>query len=135
MPVPPRPPRLAQRGLFGCPTLLNNVETFANVPLIMRAGAKAFSSLGTPTSHGTKAFALTGNVKNTGLIEVPMGTTLRDIIFNIGGGIKDDREFKAVQIGGPSGACLTTEHLDLPLDFDSLKRAGAMMESGAGGYG
>ncbi|MFY9188351.1 MAG: NADH-quinone oxidoreductase subunit NuoF [bacterium] len=129
MPVP-RPPRLAQRGLFGCPTLLNNVETFANVPLIMRAGAKAFSSLGTPTSHGTKAFALTGNVKNTGLIEVPMGTTLRDIIFNIGGGIKDDREFKAVQIGGPSGACLTTEHLDLPLDFDSLKRAGAMMGSG-----
>ncbi|NLG87566.1 MAG: NADH-quinone oxidoreductase subunit NuoF [Firmicutes bacterium] len=129
MPVP-RPPRLAQKGLFGCPTLLNNVETFANVSFIMREGAQAFANLGTPTSHGTKAFALTGNVKNTGLIEVPMGTTLREVIFDIGGGIKDDREFKAVQIGGPSGACLTKEHLDLPLDFDSLKRAGAMMGSG-----
>lgn len=129
MPVP-RPPRLAQRGLFGCPTLLNNVETFANVPFIMRKGANAFSCIGTPTSHGTKAFALTGNVKNTGLIEVPMGTTLREVIFDIGGGIKDDREFKAVQIGGPSGACLTKEHLDVTLDFDSLKRAGAMMGSG-----
>lgn len=129
MPVP-RPPRLAQRGLFGCPTLLNNVETFANISFVMREGADAFAGLGTPTSHGTKAFALTGYVKNTGLIEVPMGTTLREVIFDIGGGMKDGREFKAVQIGGPSGACLTKEHLDLPLDFDSLKRAGAMMGSG-----
>ena len=129
MPVP-RPPRLAQRGLFGCPTLLNNVETFANIPYLMRKGAQAFASLGTATSFGTKAFALTGNVKNTGLIEVPMGTTLREVIFDIGGGIKGDLRFKAVQIGGPSGACLTAEHLDLPLDFDSLKNAGAMMGSG-----
>lgn len=129
MPVP-RPPRLAQRGLFGRPTLLNNVETFANVPFILREGAEAFTALGTQTSHGTKAFALTGNVKNTGLIEVPMGTKLSEIIFDIGGGIKENRKFKAVQIGGPSGACLTKEHLDLSLDFDSLKQAGAMMGSG-----
>lgn len=126
-----RPPRLAQKGLFGCPTLLNNVETFANVPLILREGAQEFAKLGTSTSRGTKAFALTGNVKNTGLIEVPMGTTLREVIFDIGGGIRGQgRSFKAVQIGGPSGACLTQEHLDLPLDFESLKEAGAMMGSG-----
>jgi NADH-quinone oxidoreductase subunit F len=125
-----RPPRLAERGLFGCPTLLNNVETLANVPFILREGAAAFSRVGSPTSHGTKAFALTGNVANTGLIEVPMGTTLREVIFDIGGGIRGGRNFKAVQIGGPSGACLTSEHLDLPLDFESLKRAGAMMGSG-----
>ncbi|HHY92380.1 MAG TPA: 4Fe-4S binding protein [Firmicutes bacterium] len=125
-----RPPRLAEKGLFGCPTLLNNVETLANVPFILREGAAAFSRVGTPTSHGTKAFALTGNVANTGLIEVPMGTTLGEVIFDIGGGIRGGRGFKAVQIGGPSGACLTTEHLNLPLDFESLKRAGAMMGSG-----
>lgn len=126
-----RPPRLAQKGLFGCPTLLNNVETFANVPLILREGAEEFAKLGTDTSHGTKAFALTGNVQNTGLIEVPMGTTLKEVIFDIGGGIRGQgRSFKAVQIGGPSGACLTQEHLDLPLDFESLKEAGAMMGSG-----
>jgi NADH-quinone oxidoreductase subunit F len=125
-----RPPRLAQKGLFGCPTLLNNVETLANVPFILREGAAVFSRVGTPTSHGTKAFALTGNVANTGLIEVPMGTTLGEVIFDIGGGIRGGRNFKAVQIGGPSGACLTAEHLNLPLDFESLKRAGAMMGSG-----
>lgn len=126
-----RPPRLAQKGLFGCPTLLNNVETFANVPIILRDGAEKFAKLGSGTSRGTKAFALTGNVKNTGLIEVPMGTTLGEVIFDIGGGIQGEgRKFKAVQIGGPSGACLTEEHFDLPLDFESLKAAGAMMGSG-----
>jgi NADH-quinone oxidoreductase subunit F len=106
------------------------VETYANVPLIIRNGAKWFRSFGTEKSSGTKAFALTGNVVNTGLIEVPMGTTLREIIFDIGGGIKDGKKFKAVQIGGPAGGCLTEEHLDLPLDFDSLKSVGAIIGSG-----
>ena len=125
-----KPPRTVEHGLWAQPTVLNNVETFSAVPLIIRKGAPWFKSIGTESSPGTKAFALTGNVVNTGLIEVPMGTTLREIIFDIGGGIKDGKKFKAVQIGGPSGGCLTEEHLDMPLDFDSLKKLGAMIGSG-----
>ncbi len=125
-----KPPRTVEHGLFNMPTVLNNVETFANVPTIVRAGQEEYRKIGTETSSGTKAFALTGNVVNTGLIEVPMGTTLREVIFDIGGGIRGDAEFKAVQIGGPSGGCLTAAELDLPLDFDSLKKAGAMIGSG-----
>ena len=125
-----KPPRTVEHGLWAQPTVLNNVETFSAVPLIIRKGAPWFRSIGTESSPGTKAFALTGNVVNTGLIEVPMGTTLREIIFDIGGGIKDGKKFKAVQIGGPSGGCLTEEHLDMPLDFDSLKKLGAMIGSG-----
>jgi NADH-quinone oxidoreductase subunit F len=117
-----KPPRSVDKGLFGKPTCLNNVETFANVPDIIKKGAAWFRSVGTEGSPGTKAFALTGNVVNTGLIEVPMGTTLREVVYDIGGGIKNGKKFKAVQIGGPSGGCLTEEHLDLPMDFDSLKR-------------
>ena len=126
----PKPPFPANKGLFGRPTLINNVETLANVPVIMLNGADWFSSMGTETSKGTKTFALTGEVNNTGLIEVPMGTTLREIIFDIGGGIRGGKKFKAVQIGGPSGGCLTEEHLDLPMDYDSLIKAGAMVGSG-----
>lgn len=127
-----KPPRTVEQGLFGCPTVLNNVETFANVPFIINNGIDEYKKYGTKDSPGTKAFALTGNVVNTGLIEVPMGTTLREVIFDIGGGIPDGKKFKAVQIGGPSGGCLTfTEiHLDLPLSFDSLKKVGAMIGSG-----
>ncbi|BCZ45374.1 NADH dehydrogenase [Clostridium gelidum] len=125
-----KPPRTVEQGLFGKPTVLNNVETFANVPIVIDKGAKWYRSIGPENSPGTKAFALTGNIENTGLIEVPMGTTLREVIFDIGGGIRDGKKFKAVQIGGPSGGCLTSEHLDLPLDFDSLKKAGAMIGSG-----
>lgn len=126
----PKPPFPANKGLFGKPTLINNVETFANVPLILLNGASWFSSMGTETSKGTKTFALTGEVNNTGLIEVPMGTTLREIVFDIGGGIRNGKKFKAVQIGGPSGGCLTEEHLDLSMDYDSLIKAGAMVGSG-----
>ena len=125
-----KPPRTVEQGLFGKPTLLNNVETFANVPIIIQKGADWYKTIGPEKSPGTKAFALTGNIVNTGLIEVPMGTTLRQIIYDIGGGIRGGKKFKAVQIGGPSGGCLTEEHLDLPLDFDSLKKAGAMIGSG-----
>ena len=125
-----KPPRTVEKGLWARPTVLNNVETFSNVPLIIRRGAAWYRSIGTEKSPGTKAFALTGNVVNTGLIEVPMGTTLREVIFDIGGGIKDGKKFKAVQIGGPSGGCLTEEHLDMPMDFDSLKKVGAMIGSG-----
>ncbi len=125
-----KPPRTVEQGLWARPTVLNNVETFSAVPLIIRKGADWFRSIGTEKSPGTKAFALTGNVVNTGLIEVPMGSTLRHVIFDIGGGIKDGKKFKAVQIGGPSGGCLTEEHLDLPMDFDSLKKLGAMIGSG-----
>ena len=125
-----KPPRTVEQGLYGKPTVLNNVETFANVPLIINRGAAWYKSIGPEKSPGTKAFALTGNIENTGLIEVPMGTTLREVIFDIGGGIRGGAGFKAVQIGGPSGGCLTQEHLDLPLDFDSLKKAGAMIGSG-----
>ena len=126
----PKPPFPANKGLFGRPTLINNVETLANVPLIILNGAEWFSSMGCETSKGTKTFALTGEVNNTGLIEVPMGTTLREIIFDIGGGIRGGKKFKAVQIGGPSGGCLTEEHLDIPMDYDSLIKAGAMVGSG-----
>lgn len=127
-----KPPRTVEHGLFAKPTVLNNVETYANVPYIITNGVDWYRSIGTQTSPGTKAFAITGNVKNTGLIEVPMGTTLREVVFDIGGGIKNDKEFKAVQIGGPSGGCLTlgAGQLDLPLDFDSLKKVGAMIGSG-----
>ena len=125
-----KPPRSVDRGLFEKPTCLNNVETFANVPDIIKKGAAWFRSVGTEGSPGTKAFALTGNVVNTGLIEVPMGTTLREVVYDIGGGIKNGKKFKAVQIGGPSGGCLTEEHLDLPMDFDSLKKVGAIIGSG-----
>lgn len=125
-----KPPRTVEQGLFAKPTVLNNVETFANVPMIISKGAQWYKSIGPENSPGTKAFALTGSVKNTGLIEVPMGTTLKEVIFDIGGGIKGDGEFKAVQIGGPSGGCLITRHLDVSLDFDSLKKMGAMIGSG-----
>ncbi|NMB11810.1 MAG: NADH-quinone oxidoreductase subunit NuoF [Firmicutes bacterium] len=126
----PKPPFPAQSGLWGCPTLINNVETFANIPPIVLRGASWFQELGSKTSPGTKTFAITGEVANTGLIEVPMGKTLREIVFDIGGGVRNNGKFKAVQIGGPSGGCLTAEHLDLPLDFDSLQEAGAMIGSG-----
>ena len=125
-----KPPRTTEHGLFDSPTVLNNVETFATVSQIIGKGADWYLSIGTAGSPGTKAFALTGNITNTGLIEVPMGTTLRKIIFDIGGGMRGDGEFKAVQIGGPSGACLTREHLDLPLDCDNRKKIGAMIGSG-----
>ena len=126
----PKPPFPANKGLFGRPTLINNVETLANVAPIILKGADWFSSMGTERSKGTKTFALTGEVNNTGLIEVPMGTTLREIVFDIGGGIRGGKKFKAVQIGGPSGGCLTEEHLDLPMDYDNLIAAGAMVGSG-----
>ena len=126
----PKPPFPANKGLFGRPTLINNVETLANVPVIILKGADWFSSMGTEKSKGTKTFALTGEVNNTGLIEVPMGTTLREIVFDIGGGIRNGKKFKAVQIGGPSGGCLTEEHLDIPMDYDNLIKAGAMVGSG-----
>lgn len=132
----PKPPFPAQSGLWGCPTVINNVETLASVPMIILKGAADYRSVGTEKSAGTKTFAVTGHVANTGLIEVPFGTTLREIIFNIGGGVLnskgeiDNDGFKAAQIGGPSGGCLTAEHLDLPIDFDSLKGAGAMVGSG-----
>lgn len=128
-----KPPRTVEKGLFEKPTVLNNVETFCNVPQIILKGANWYKSFGPENNHGTKAFALTGNVNNTGLIEVPMGTTLRQVIFDIGGGVKGG-DFKAVQIGGPSGGCLcisaTENHLDMHLDFDSLKKVGAMIGSG-----
>lgn len=125
-----KPPRTVEQGLWAKPTVLNNVETYANVPMIINQGADWYHTIGTEKSPGTKAFALTGSVANTGLIEVPMGTSLREVIYDIGGGIKDGLEFKAVQIGGPSGGCLVTEQLDIPLDFDSLKKEGAMIGSG-----
>ena len=132
----PKPPFPAQSGLWGKPTVINNVETLASIPYIILNGAKKYRECGTESSPGTKTFALTGHVVNTGLIEVPFGSTLREIIFEIGGGVIDENgdisneAFKAVQIGGPSGGCLTEKHLDLPLDFDSLKTVGAMVGSG-----
>ncbi|MBR6578320.1 MAG: 4Fe-4S binding protein [Clostridia bacterium] len=125
-----KPPRTVEHGLFDKPTVLNNVETYANVPKIIEMGSDWFRAIGTDNSSGCKTFSLTGAIENTGLIEVPMGTTLREVIFDIGGGMKNGAEFKAVQIGGPSGACLTKEHLDMPLDFDTLKKVGAMVGSG-----
>ena len=128
----PRPPRLSEvgGGLWGFPSNLNNIETYACVPQIIEKGADWFRSIGTETSPGTKVFALTGKVKNTGLVEVPMGMTLKEIIYDIGGGILGDKEFKAVQTGGPSGGCIPASYLDLPVDFDSLTRVGSMMGSG-----
>ena len=126
----PRPPFPAVSGLWGKPTTINNVETFANVPNIMREGGEVFASFGTEKSKGTKVFALTGKINNTGLAEVPMGITMREIIFDIGGGIPDGKKFKAVQIGGPSGGCLPESMLDLSVDYESLIQAGAMMGSG-----
>src|SRR5262249_41289160 len=126
----PRPPYPAQSGLWGCPTLLNNVETFANVPTILNRGADWFASIGTEKSKGTKVFSLTGKVKNTGLIEVPMGTPLRHIVEVMGGGVTDGGTVKAVQTGGPSGGCIPAEHLDTPGDYDSLVKLGTLMASG-----
>ena len=125
-----KPPRTVEKGLWEKPTVLNNVETYANVPKIILQGADWFRSIGTAGSPGCKTFSLTGAIENTGLIEVPMGSTLREIIFDIGGGLKDGKEFKAVQIGGPSGGCLTEKHLDEPLDFDSVKKFNAIVGSG-----
>ncbi len=125
-----KPPRTVEQGLFGKPTVLNNVETYANVPMIILNGSDWYHTIGTEKSPGTKAFAVTGAINNTGLIEVPMGTTLREIIYDIGGGIKGGKAFKAVQIGGPSGGCLISTDLDDPLDFDSLTAKGAMIGSG-----
>jgi len=126
----PRPPYPAQSGLWDMPTLINNVETFANIPPIIRRGGDWYASMGTQKSKGTKVFALTGRVKNTGLIEIPMGMTLREIIFEIGGGIPDGRSFKAVQTGGPSGGCIPADFLDRPVDYESLKEVGSIMGSG-----
>ena len=125
-----KPPYPAQSGLWGCPTLINNVETYANIAQIILKGPEWYSSIGTENSKGTKVFALGGNVNNVGLVEVPMGTTLREIVYDIGGGIPNGREFKAAQTGGPSGGCIPKEHLDTPIDYESLKTIGSMMGSG-----
>ena len=125
-----KPPYPSQCGYKNCPTNVNNVETYANIPPIILKGDKWFSSIGTEKSHGTKVFALAGKINNVGLIEVPMGTTLRQVIFDIGGGIKNGKKFKAVQTGGPSGGCLTAKHLDIPIDYDNLLASGSMMGSG-----
>lgn len=128
----PRPKyiRSVERGLYDQPTVLNNVETLASIPVILREGGEAYAKIGTEHSKGTKVFAMVGKVRNTGLVEVPMGTTLRTLIYDIGGGIRDDRPFKAIQTGGPSGGCIPEELIDLPVDFDTLKEYGAMMGSG-----
>ncbi len=126
----PRPPYPAEHGLWGAPTLINNVETYANVPAIIRHGGEWFASRGTEKSKGTKVFALAGRVRNTGLIEVPIGITLREVVFDIGGGVPDGKKFKAVQTGGPSGGCIPAEHLDMPVDYETLSRVGSMMGSG-----
>ena len=132
----PNPPYPAQKGLFGKPTVINNVETLSTVPLVLETGAEEYKKLGTTSAAGTKTFALTGHVLNTGLIEVPLGSTLRTIVYNIAGGVTEENGdlspegFKAVQIGGPSGGCLTQEHLDMPLDYQNLKAIGAMVGSG-----
>lgn len=125
-----KPPFPANEGLWRKPTLINNVETYANIPRIIRNGAEWFRTMGTEKSPGTKVFTLGGDIKKTGIIEVPMGIRLRDIIFDIGGGIIDDKEFKAVQTGGPSGGCITKDHLDTPIDYDNLTALGSMMGSG-----
>ncbi|NTW96079.1 MAG: 4Fe-4S binding protein, partial [Erysipelotrichaceae bacterium] len=125
-----KPPFPAVKGVWGKPTIINNVETFANIPAIINTGAEWFASIGTEKSKGTKVFALGGKIVNTGLVEVPMGTTLREVIYEIGGGCPNHKNFKAVQTGGPSGGCLTEEHLDTPIDFDNLIALGSMMGSG-----
>ena len=126
----PRPPFPAVKGLFGCPTILNNVETYANIPMIFNKGTEWFSSLGTEQSPGTKVFALGGKINNTGLVEVPMGTTLRNVVENIGGGVPGGKKFKAAQTGGPSGGCIPNTYYDIPIDFENLKNIGCMMGSG-----
>jgi len=126
----PRPPFPAVRGLFGKPTILNNVETYANIPIIINQGAEWFASIGTEKSKGTKVFALGGKVNNVGLVEIPMGTTVREIVFDIGGGIPNGKAYKAVQTGGPSGGCIPSSLLDIPIDYDNLVAAGSMMGSG-----
>ena len=126
----PRPPYPAVKGLFGKPTILNNVETYANVPQIILNGANWFNSIGTEKSKGTKVFALGGKIRRTGLVEVPMGTTLREIVEEIGGGIPNDKKFKAAQTGGPSGGCIPAKYLDIEMDYDNLLEIGSMMGSG-----
>jgi bidirectional [NiFe] hydrogenase diaphorase subunit len=126
----PRPPFPAESGLWNCPTLINNVESFGNIVPILEMGPEAYATIGTEKSKGTKIFALAGKVANTGLIEVPMGITLREIVFDIGGGIPGGREFKAAQTGGPSGGCIPAEHLDTPVDYESLRALGSIMGSG-----
>jgi len=126
----PRPPFPAIKGVFGKPTLLNNVETYVNIPQIILNGPEWFAAIGTPKSHGTKVFALGGNINNTGLLEIPMGTTLREIVYEVGGGIPNDKKFKAAQTGGPSGGCIPAAHLDVPIDYESLESLGSMMGSG-----
>lgn len=126
----PRPPYPAESGLWGCPTLINNVETFANIAPILRNGGAWFASVGTEKSKGTKVFALAGRIRNAGLIEVPMGISLRKIIYDIGGGIPEGKKFKAVQTGGPSGGCIPEQYLDMPVDYDSLMQVGSIMGSG-----
>ncbi len=126
----PRPPFPSVKGLWGMPTVINNVETLANIPVILVRGAEWFGKIGTEASKGTKVFALTGKVKNSGLVEVPMGTPLRDIVYNIGGGIPDGKQFKAVQTGGPSGGVITADHLDTPIDYEHLQELGSIMGSG-----
>ncbi len=126
----PRPPFPAEKGLYGKPTVLNNVETYANIPQIILKGADWFNSFGTEKSKGTKVFALGGKINNTGLVEIPMGTTLREVVFEIGGGIPNGKKFKAAQTGGPSGGCIPAEHLDIPIDYDNLIAIGSMMGSG-----
>ena len=125
-----RPPYPAQSGIWGCPTVINNVETWANIPVIINRGADWFSKIGTKTSKGTKIFSLVGKINNAGLIEVPMGITLKEIVYDIGGGIPENKEFKAVQTGGPSGGCIPHGMIDIPIDFESLTEAGSMMGSG-----
>ena len=125
-----KPPFPANKGLWGKPTIINNVETFANLPPILNKGAEWYSSIGTEKSTGTKVIALTGKIRNTGLIEIPMGMPLKDIIFNIGGGIEGDKLFKAVQTGGPSGGCIPQQHIDLPVHYEGLASVGSMMGSG-----
>ncbi len=126
----PKPPFPANKGLFGKPTIINNVETFANIPVIILEGAEWFASMGTEKSKGTKVFALGGKINNTGLVEIPMGTSLREVIYDIGGGIPEGKAFKAAQTGGPSGGCIPAEHLDLKIDYDTLTAIGSMMGSG-----
>jgi NADP-reducing hydrogenase subunit HndC len=126
----PRPPFPAQKGVFAQPTILNNVETYANVPRIILLGSEWFASMGTAKSKGTKVFALGGKINNTGLVEIPMGTTLREIVEEIGGGIPDGKKFKAAQTGGPSGGCIPAQHMDVPIDYDNLIEIGSMMGSG-----
>ena len=125
-----KPPFPAQKGYWQKPTNINNVETFANVPWILANGGKAFSAMGTEGSKGTKVFALAGKVRNGGLVEIPMGMTVRDVIFDIGGGIKDDKQFKAVQMGGPSGGCIPSSLVDTVIDYKSISQTGAIMGSG-----